>query len=43
MGLNVIPTNVGVEDVVQRNRNSKSIEKNEVKTHFHLKKIGISA
>ena len=43
MGLNVIPANVGVEDVGQRNRNSKSIEKNEVKIHFYLKKIGISA
>ena len=42
MGLNVIPANVGVEDVGQRNRNSKSIEKNEVKIHFYLKKIGIS-
>ena len=42
MGLNVIPANVGVEDVVQRNRNSKSIEKNEIKIHFYLKKIGIS-
>ena len=42
MGLNVIPANVGVEDVGQRNRNSKSIEKNEVKIHFYLKKMGIS-
>ena len=38
MGLNVIPANIGVEDVGQRNRNSKSIEKNEIKIHFYLKK-----
>ena len=34
MGLNVMPANVGVEDVGQRNRNSKSIEKKRGKNTF---------